>query len=633
MALDSASGQREFRHRNDIDGLRALAIVPILFLHCGIPGFRGGFVGVDIFFVISGYLITGILTREIESGNFTLLAFYRRRIVRILPALWVMMATTMAVGCVLLLPNPLRDLGNSVVAASLFVSNGYFYATSDYFAAGSDAKPLIHTWSLAVEEQFYLLYPLLLMALRHRLRDRLAMALMLLSGASLVVGGVLAWFDPSAGFFLLPSRIWELALGGLVAIGATPRLTHPLTRALAAMLGMAIIIVSCVVTNSGWPFPVPFALPPALGAALLIAYGEQTPTARLLGWRPVRAIGLISYSLYLWHRPIIAYYQLEHGSTLSPGDSVLLLSACLAAATASYWLVERPVLRRWRQGSGTMAHKLALGILALSASLGAVVAAQADTIQPLSPALARIASYMGHDSSPAGHAQFSTDRCFTLPTGRPYDRAMCLAPAKDRPNLLLMGDSHAAQLSQAFRQQFPNQHIMQATAAGCRPLLHGGGNFGCRRIVAQGYAIARTGQVQTVVLAGRWLDFEVPALLESVRFLRSAGVNVVVIGPMVEYDADEPALLVFATQRGDAALPQRFLLRDRLALDGRLAPQVRAAGARYLSARDLECPGGRCQPQMPDGTPRHFDHSHLTPPAARALVSALAHPAEASAQP
>ena len=259
------------RYRPDIDGLRALAILPILLLHCGVTRLRGGFVGVDIFFVISGFLITAIMVRDIADDRFSVLRFYRHRIVRILPALLAMMTVTLALGCVLLLPNPLRDLGRSAAATSVFGSNVYFYLTSDYFAAASDAKPLVHTWSLAVEEQFYLLYPLLLWSLRSVSRQRLAWILGALALVSFGIGAGLAATRPVAGFYLLPGRVWELALGALVALGAVPRIAKPWMRDMLCGAAILVILACCVVVSGNWPFPVPFALPPAVAAAILIA--------------------------------------------------------------------------------------------------------------------------------------------------------------------------------------------------------------------------------------------------------------------------------------------------------------------------------------------------------------------------
>ena len=206
-------------HRPEIDGLRSLAILPILLLHCGVSALAGGYIGVDIFFVISGYLITAIVMREVVAGSFSLVDFYRRRIVRILPALVVMIAVVLAAGCVLLFPVELRKLGQSAAATAAFGSNIYFYLTIDYFS--SDTNPLVHTWSLAVEEQFYLLYPLLLIALQRAQRRSIIGLFVVLSVISFAIGGYLAFRDPSAAFYLLPSRIWELLLGGLVALGRT----------------------------------------------------------------------------------------------------------------------------------------------------------------------------------------------------------------------------------------------------------------------------------------------------------------------------------------------------------------------------------------------------------------------------
>lgn len=606
------------RYRPEIDGLRSFAILPILLLHCGIPGLRGGFIGVDVFFVISGYLITAIITREIAEQRFSLAGFYRRRVVRILPALAMMTAVALILGGCLLLPHPLRDLGRSVAATSAFGSNIYFYATSDYFAAASDMKPLIHTWSLAVEEQFYLFYPPLLLALQRLQRKTLVKVLAGIAILSFVIGGWLAGNAATAGFFLLPARIWELLLGGLVALGAYPRLAPGILRSTLCALALAGIVVCAMVTGGGWPFPVPFAVPPAVGTAFLLAYASGTGTARLLSMRPLRAIGLISYSLYLWHRPIIAFYLLGRGVTLSWFDSFFLLGASFAAATASYWLVERPALKRWRGGGLAPLGWAGLGIV-LFAAAGMLVAANADRIRPLPPEIAKVAGYLGFEASEAGEAQFGTDRCFVIPTGKAYDPG-CLVPARDRTNILLVGDSHAAQLSGAMRLRVRPAHLLQATAAGCRPLLEGRGLSRCRAIVDAAFHDTDFTRVCTVVLAGRWFDDDAGPLAETVRYLRARGATVVVVGPVVEYDADVPEVLAMAMQAGDPERIASLRLADRPALDRKLAPIVVAAGGRYVSYFPLECPGGHCRLFTATGAPLHMDHSHVTPELAQEMA-------------
>lgn len=622
MVDPNQSKRTTISYRPDIDGLRAIAILPILLLHCGVSSVRGGFVGVDIFFVISGYLITAIIRRDLASDNFNIGQFLRHRIVRIMPALFVMLTIVLISGCVILLPNQIRDLSDSVVWASLFVSNVYFYQTSDYFAAASDAKPLIHIWSLAVEEQFYLFYPWLLMMLRRLSQRRLARVMVGLATASFALGGVLAMTDPSAAFFLLPGRIWELALGGLVALRAFPPISHRPLRHLICIAAIGVIAGSCVVIGIRWTFPVPFALAPAAAAAILIAYGEDGPTARLLSFKPLRTIGLLSYSLYLWHRPIISFYQLEYGSTLESTDSAVLIAACFGAALASYWLVERPAIKRWRSGRQGWPHIAAVGALSAGVLGGLLVAAQANTIRALPPQLARIASYLGHDTTPAGRRQFSLDRCFSIPTRRPYDTA-CLRMSARKPNIVLLGDSHAAHLSQALREARRDANIVQATAAGCLPLLHGGGLASCRNVMDHAFAKIDFAKAATIVLSARWLRGDEAALQETIAYLQKRGGKVVVLGPSIEYDVELPTLIVRASLTGDADLPARFRLNDRIALDREMAPLIHKSNATYFSVVAFECPVDRCRLLASDSTPFHFDHSHLTPDAARELVNTL----------
>lgn len=613
-----------WHHRADIDGLRALAILPILLLHAGVTGVRGGFVGVDIFFVISGYLITAIMTRDMAAGRFSLVRFYQRRAVRLVPALLVMMTATLAVGAATLLPHPLRDLGRSAVAAALFVSNIHFYLTTDYFNAAADAKPLVHSWSLAVEEQFYLVYPFLLLAVRGWPRRRVRLLLGAIALASLGFGAWASLVAPAAAFYLLPARAWELALGGLVALGALPPVAHRWRHGLC-LAALALILASVVAISPRWPFPVPFALAPAIGAAVLLAYGATGPSARLLALPPLRAIGLISYSLYLWHRPVIAFWQMRFGTEITGRDSAVLILLCLTLALASYRLVERPAARRWREGDArrTLAGAMA-GLLAMAA-VGGGLAAMADRVRPLPPRLALAAEYLGWDATEAGRRQFGTDRCFTLPTGRPFD-PHCLRGRPGRPAIMLMGDSHAAHFAQALHALRPGASILQATAAGCRPLIGGGGLRSCRGVMAQAFGQIDRAPPQWVILSARWLPFEQPLLLDTIRHLRGRGVRVLVVGPSVEYAIEEPVLVVRIGQGESPALADRMRLSDRIALDRAMATPVRASGALYVSAVAAECPHGRCALSLRDGTPLHFDHSHFTPAAARAVLTRLLPP-------
>jgi len=610
-------------HRADIDGLRSFAILPILLLHCGVTGLRGGFVGVDIFFVISGYLITAIVEREIAAGVFSLTGFYRRRIVRILPALIAMMAIVLTLGCAILFPVTLRDLGRSVAATAAFGSNIYLYATGDYyFAKASDMKPMVHTWSLAVEEQFYVLYPLLLLAMRRLERGAIVGALIAVATVSLSIGAYLAITDPVANFYLLPSRIWELLAGGLVAMGAYPRLDNRAWREVVCWLALGAIMASIVVVKATWPFPVPLATPCVLGAALLIAYAPGTRVALLLSWTPLRWVGMISYSLYLWHRPIIAYYLLGRSVVMTPRDTVILLALSFAAALLSYTLVERPALRRWRTGKGLAPHAWALMGLSAIAATGLIVAARAEHVRTLPPAVARVVSYLGFDQTPAGVAQYRTGTCFGLPFGKPYNPS-CLVADRHRANVLLAGDSYAAQLSQTLRGAIAPAHLMQATAAGCRPVIHFNGEQRCQDLSRLSLQETDLSHVSAVVLAGRWFDVDVVPLAGTIRSLRARGVRVVVVGPSIEYDADMPDLLGRAMLAGDLTRLPKALVADRPGLDRKIGMAARQAGAAYVSHYPIECPGGPCRLVTPDGAPIHVDHAHLSPEAAIPVTNAV----------
>src|SRR6056297_20083 len=336
-------------YRADIDGLRALAVLPVLAFHAGLAPFSGGFVGVDVFFVISGYLIAGLILPRIRAGRFSLLEFYERRARRLLPALFVVMAVSGALAAALFLPAELREFGQSAVAATLFASNVLFSRETGYFETEAALKPLLHTWSLGVEEQFYLLFPLLLMALAARRAGRVALV-PVLAALALASLALAAWAVPRApafAFYLLPTRLWELMLGALLAVAPLPALRRRAVREAAAAAGLAAILWAMLRYSEATPFPGPAALLPCLGAALVIHAGASGPTAvsRALSLGPVVFVGLISYALYLWHWPVLVFaeYAAVRELTTVETGAALALSGVLAALTWRF--VERPFRR------------------------------------------------------------------------------------------------------------------------------------------------------------------------------------------------------------------------------------------------------------------------------------------------
>ncbi|MEM9108309.1 MAG: acyltransferase, partial [Pseudomonadota bacterium] len=295
-------------YRPEIDGLRAVAVVPVILYHAGYDTFSGGFVGVDVFFVISGYLITSILLRDFEAEDFSLTRFYARRARRLLPALFLVCLVSAIAAVLLLPPEPLAAFFRSLLATLGFVSNILFWSESGYFAEASELKPLLHTWSLAIEEQFYVIYPLFLMVVFPRSRR---IAFILLCAAWVLSFVIATWAStaaPYANFFLIPSRAFELATGALIAFlpGLMPR--TPISRSLLAGTGMLAIAVAVFTYSSATPFPGPWALLPVIGTALvIIAASQDDAVGRLLSTPLLRWVGLISYSAYLWHWPIFVF--------------------------------------------------------------------------------------------------------------------------------------------------------------------------------------------------------------------------------------------------------------------------------------------------------------------------------------
>ncbi len=614
------------QHRNDIDGLRAVAVIPIVLYHAGVSQISGGFIGVDVFFVISGFLITSIIVPDVDARRFSVLDFYRRRVVRIFPALFAMLAMVAVVGAARLWPDDLRALSWSIAAAAAFLSNVWFELNTGYFGAAAETLPLLHTWSLGVEEQFYIFYPLLLVGAHRLFPGRRVAVLVGLTLLSFALSQTLAFLAPTAGFYSIPSRTWELALGGLVAVGAHPEANSARVRDGLALLGAAMIAAGYAVIRPSDHFPAPWAILPAGGTALLVAYGRDAITARLLSLSPLRAIGAISYSLYLWHWPIITFWRLETDMHLAPASMVGVVAASLLAATLSYVLIEQPFLRRFRKGASAPIVATGVGGI-LAVALGAwVVHAGSETWRAWPPEVRRVAGYAGYQKTPDHAAQFLDGTCF-VSLGEVYQREKCLKLSTVKPNMLVFGDSHAAQYWQALVERFPAWNVIQATGAACRP-MHGVSTEGhCNDFVP--FILDRflvENRVDAVILAGRWLDGEDEIVEETVRTLMKRGIAVTVIGPVVEYEGEVPRLLADAMMKGDPALIGAKRLLERDERDEKLAKVVKATGATWVSAREIECPTGWCRLFDLDGGPFHFDYGHVTLSAARFMMQAVPEP-------
>jgi peptidoglycan/LPS O-acetylase OafA/YrhL len=347
------------KYRAEIDGLRALAIVPVVLYHAGFPAFGGGYVGVDVFFVISGYLITTIIADELAQGRFSLWHFYERRARRILPALFLVILTSLPFCWLWLMPRDLETFTKSVLAVVTFTSNFYFRTNTGYFETTAEFQPLLHTWSLAVEEQYYIFFPLFMMLIWRRSVVPILAVLLI---ASLILAEWMLAIDPTGAFFLLPSRVWELLIGALAALYLRKTGQPPVGRAVGetlAAVGIALIAIAILACDDSTRFPGISALPPTLGTVMVILFARDGGLVyRVLSQKPLVWIGLISYGTYLWHQPVFVLFQHRFGNVAFTDYVWPLVALSFALAYLGYRVVEQPFRRRlsvkalsWSMGS------------------------------------------------------------------------------------------------------------------------------------------------------------------------------------------------------------------------------------------------------------------------------------------
>lgn len=403
--------------------------------------------------------------------------------------------------------------------------------------------------------------------------------------ASLALAAAFGATEPGAAFYLLPARFWELGLGGLAAAGLMPAPRDGRVRAILAALALAVLLLS-VIFGGEWNSPFPAALPPTIATAILLVPGEGSVVSRLLGVAPMRAIGRLSYSLYLWHWPVLAFWRLFVRFELTPAAQALLIALSFALATFFFFAVERPLRRRLREGRPLPV--LASGALAClaTAALGFAATSYPPHLRQLPPAVARSLAV--------------ANERLRIPVD-PYDpscrevgtpkQATCLRIVPGHRNVLLAGDSHARHLWAALIDRFPDVHFLVSLESACRPRggsIGGGGH--CSRPALEALALAKRVHVDGVILAARWWPEEVPKLRPEIAGLRAAGIDVLVVGPVVEYQPSAPELLARAELAGSRRVYDDGRVRERERLDREMDALVTGAGGRYFSAYRAECP-------------------------------------------
>jgi peptidoglycan/LPS O-acetylase OafA/YrhL len=544
--------QNDMRYRPDVDGLRAIAVLSVVMFHFAREWLAGGYLGVDIFFVLSGYLITRIIHKEIVDGHFTMSGFYERRIRRIAPALLFMLAVASAIALFVLLPADLEGYGKGLLATLAFVANIYSWRDTDYFARAAEDKPLLHMWSLGVEEQFYIAFPLIL-AFVVRRWPRLALPLVAAMTAASFLLNIVALKVGAANpaFYLFPTRAWELGCGAVVALAlpVDPQLPRS-SRTQSIASGVALLAIAFALVHPApvWAF-LPDSVLAVVGTAILLQTGNSmsTPVTRLLSLKPLVWVGLISYSLYLWHWPVIVFARYFLVRDLTYSEVLAAFAMMVGIGWVSYRFVEKPF----------RARGFPVGRLYLLSGGGALVLATVGVI------LIRLDGLPQRLSSEAATINAAVGTNFRCPVSElvPFGASRaCLLNLESRQlrdaELVLLGNSHAQMYAPVVQDILSERGIagLLVPLNGCLPTVVANVNGDCLSMAEKNFeALGALKKLRTVIVASNWW-LDVPALVgnpgerfdngenraiifaydDLIDKLRAHGLRVVLVGPIAE---------------------------------------------------------------------------------------------------
>jgi peptidoglycan/LPS O-acetylase OafA/YrhL len=644
-------------YRADIDGLRAVAVLSVLLFHAGVETFSGGFVGVDIFFVISGYLITTIIHREVESGKFSLTQFYERRFRRILPAAAVLLIVVLIAGEFLFPLHHQESLARSAVSATLFSSNIFFFLQSGYFTDPSQTMPLLHTWSLAVEEQFYVAFPLVMLLIAKVGKRQYRIWLPALTVASLVTCVVVTESNASTAFFLSHTRAWELLVGSLLAINAIPPLQDQQKREFLSLAGLLMLAFSVLSFSELTIFPGLAVLLPVLGSALLIysaAHG-QTMVSRWLSIRPLVFIGLISYSLYLWHWPIVAFAQYYSVVALTPASIILVLCASFLLAVVSWRYIETPF--RKKQFAAKSPQMLRMSAAATFVLLGI---GMFGIYGQGTPAQAKQNSVFNYEESDPEWLRWG--ECEKRSWALIDDSQPCAIGSEGvAPTFIFWGDSHGLTLASAVDRSATLNGLAGEiiVASGCPPLYKTvrQDRLTCDLLNTEVMTyLSAHEEIRTVIMAARWtfvvkgdydkrkesypvklIDLQATGpddadntsvfetgLRRTVERLRELGKTVVLVGPVPEIGYDVPSAVFVASKTNrdvDSLIsPTVSEHQERNATVTAIFSdlQEKTAVAAIVNPSKYLCDLGYCRVAI-NNAPLYRDDNHLSTSGARYL--------------
>jgi peptidoglycan/LPS O-acetylase OafA/YrhL len=616
-------GHLAMEYRREIDGLRALAVVPVVLFHAGFQAFSGGYVGVDIFFVISGYLITSIILTELSAGQFSLINFYERRARRILPALFFVMLVCLPFAWLWLLPTDLLDFSKSLIAVISFSSNILFWLSSGYFESASDLKPLLHTWSLAVEEQYYVLFPIVLMLIWRWARRSAGVVLSALLFASLCYAQIKVDANPSFAFFMLPTRGWELLMGALASLYIKKNNliynSKSLVNEVLSFLGLILISFSILNFNKNTSSPSLITLLPTLGTALIILFASPNNMAgKMLSSKLMVGLGLISYSTYLWHQPVLAMSR--HAGMNEQSNFLLLGLAFLSILLGWFtWvLVEQP----FRDRNIFCRKKIFIFAVAGSGfflALGLIGVHFKGFESRLSSDQLNLLAYKSYSFK----SIYESDKCFFQdPINVKKVDSECFSGAATN-GILLIGDSHAAALSPGITEVYPN--VARLTASGCFPSVQPNVNWlpqcdGINQLIA---GAIRNSTYKEILLHANWILYAKnnweDEINNTISYIKnnSPSSKITLIGGVPQFPNGLPKLMVHAKQKVEngVMMPSQAYM-DIKAVDQKLKQIADERGIDFHSVINQLCDkSGNCLAvaiYKNEIMPIIWDYGHLT---------------------
>lgn len=622
-------------YRPDVDGLRAVAVLSVIVFHLNKPLLPGGFLGVDVFFVISGFLITRNILQEMERGTFSIAEFYRRRVKRIAPVMLAVVAATLLTSQLLLLPEDARNTAKSAAFSVASLANVYFWRYEDrsYFAVDSGQLPLLHLWSLGVEEQFYLLWPLLLLIFYRRARTKAVVTTVATAAVlSFLMGDVLYGRDPSFVYYMLPTRAGELLLGALVAIGVLRHVERSISQYVVLLIstaGTLVLAGSLFLITEQQRFPGWRAVPPTAATASLILAGHcgKNLWSRLLATKPLVWIGLISYSAYLWHWPLLALFRYGYGEP-RPAFAAIIFAVTLLLAWSSYRFIEQPTRRSPAPLVRVLMQQYVLPAGAIMTVALAVIHPEVLGMSIGSESYRMRLKTARDETRPAYDFDWVCQRQRIQPDDVRNPRCVLGQGSASAPSAILWGDSHAAHyvgMVEAFART-AGFRFRNVAVGSCPPLYADPTPFvdanraaDCRASLAVIRPVID--ELPVVIVSSAWLRYQkrspeyLGAFFETVDSLAAKGKLVIILG-------EAPWMPGYDRRCREKALSYPFLRCPALAVP--LSPAVakvndrlrefaaEAQNVRYFDANTYLCPAGVCVAFSPTGEPRYYDESHLT---------------------